>query len=105
MICVVRQPILIVRFENVGPNRRSVLARQPVGVLAGSGTSGLAPRQLDVLHQFTRGLPNKQIARGLRLTQGPLKIDTAALRTRSDAAPRSVTYSDAWRPSPPLETQ
>ena len=41
--------------------------------------SGLTPRQLDVLHLLTRGLPNKTIARQLGLTEGTVKIHTAAI--------------------------
>ena len=42
-------------------------------------TSGLTPRQLDVLRELMRGQPNKLIARELRLTEGTVKIHIAAI--------------------------
>ena len=42
-------------------------------------TTGLTPRQLDVLHQLMRGQPNKLIARELGLTEGTVKIHIAAI--------------------------
>ena len=42
-------------------------------------TSGLTPRQLEVLHELMRGQPNKLIARELRLTEGTVKIHIAAI--------------------------
>lgn len=41
--------------------------------------SGLTPRQLDVLDLLLLGQPNKQIARGLGLTEGTVKIHIAAI--------------------------
>ena len=42
-------------------------------------TSGLTPRQLDVLRELMRGQPNKLIARELGLTEGTVKIHIAAI--------------------------
>lgn len=41
--------------------------------------SGLTARQLDVLRLLMRGLPNKLIARELKLTEGTVKIHIAAI--------------------------
>jgi DNA-binding NarL/FixJ family response regulator len=62
---------------------------------ARSDTAGLTPRQLDVLQQLMRGLPNKLIARDLRLTEGTVKIHIAAIlrmlqvRNRTEAVVRA----------------
>lgn len=42
-------------------------------------TSGLTPRQMDVLKSLLRGQPNKLIARELGLTEGTVKIHIAAI--------------------------
>ncbi|MEO7150739.1 MAG: LuxR C-terminal-related transcriptional regulator, partial [Burkholderiaceae bacterium] len=41
--------------------------------------SSLTPRQRDVLDLLLLGHPNKQIARGLGLTEGTVKIHIAAI--------------------------
>lgn len=62
---------------------------------ARSDTAGLTPRQMDVLQQLMRGLPNKLIARDLRLTEGTVKIHIAAIlrmlqvRNRTEAVVRA----------------
>jgi DNA-binding NarL/FixJ family response regulator len=76
----------------------------PVGVLADfqdglppakAGTTGLTPRQHDVLQALLRGLPNKLIARELGLTDGTVKIHIAAIlralqaRNRTEAVVRA----------------
>ena len=58
-------------------------------------TSGLTPRQLDVLRLLQKGEPNKSIARQLGLTEGTVKIHIAAIlrallaRNRTEAVVRS----------------
>ena len=63
----------------------------PLGV----DPSGLTPRQRDVLDLLLLGHPNKQIARGLGLTEGTVKIHIAAIlralqaRNRTEAVLRA----------------
>jgi DNA-binding NarL/FixJ family response regulator len=58
-------------------------------------TSGLTPRQIDVLQRLLRGWPNKLIARELGLTEGTVKIHIAAIlralraRNRTEAVVRA----------------
>ena len=65
------------------------------GPPAGANASGLTPRQLDVLDLLLLGHPNKQIARGLGLTEGTVKIHIAAIlralqaRNRTEAVLRA----------------
>lgn len=62
---------------------------------ARADTAGLTPRQMDVLQQLMRGLPNKLIARDLRLTEETVKIRIAAIlrvlqaRNRTEAVVRA----------------
>ena len=59
------------------------------------GTSGLTPRQLDVLRLLLKGAPNKLIARELGLTEGTVKVHIAAIlralqvRNRTEAVVRA----------------
>ena len=59
------------------------------------GTSGLTPRQLDVLRLLLKGEPNKLIARELGLTEGTVKVHIAAIlralqaRNRTEAVVRA----------------
>jgi DNA-binding NarL/FixJ family response regulator len=59
------------------------------------GSSGLTPRQLDVLRLLLKGEPNKLIARQLGLTEGTVKIHIAAIlralqaRNRTEAVVRA----------------
>jgi len=61
----------------------------------GLGSSGLTPRQLDVLRLLLKGEPNKLIARELNLTEGTVKIHIAAIlrnlqvRNRTEAVVRA----------------
>lgn len=59
------------------------------------GSSGLTPRQLDVLRLLLKGEPNKLIARQLGLTEGTVKVHIAAIlralqvRNRTEAVVRA----------------
>jgi DNA-binding NarL/FixJ family response regulator len=55
------------------------LADLHAGVAPPADTTGLTPRQRDVLRGLLRGAPNKVIARELGLTEGTVKIHIAAI--------------------------
>lgn len=60
-------------------------------------TSGLTPRQMDVLKSLLRGQPNKLIARELGLTEGTVKIHIAAILRALQARNRTEAVVMARR--------
>jgi DNA-binding NarL/FixJ family response regulator len=60
-------------------------------------TSGLTPRQMDVLKSLMRGQPNKLIARELGLTEGTVKIHIAAILRALQARNRTEAVVVARR--------
>ena len=73
----------------------------------------LTERQLDVLNQLSAGLPNKQIARSLGISEGTVKIHLAAIfrtlharnRTEAVIAARALNGGDDFKENrPPAQT-
>jgi DNA-binding NarL/FixJ family response regulator len=63
--------------EALGHLRRAIellsMANEPVPI------AGLTVRQNDVLHMVVRGMSNKEIAAGLALSEGTIKVHVAAV--------------------------
>lgn len=74
--------------------------------------AALTERQLDVLNHLSAGLPNKQIARSLGISEGTVKIHLAAIfrtlrarnRTEAVIAARALHADENLRENVPLAT-
>lgn len=69
----------------------------------GAGVESLTERQLEVLRLLARGLPNKLIARELKLSEGTVKVHvlaifrTMAVKNRTEAVVAAAKFLDAAR--------
>jgi DNA-binding NarL/FixJ family response regulator len=91
---LLRQALQIVLAGGVFVPQQA-LADLPAAAPAPADTTGLTPRQRDVLRGLLKGAPNKVIARDLGLTEGTVKIHIAAIlrvlqvRNRTEAVVRA----------------
>jgi DNA-binding NarL/FixJ family response regulator len=91
---LLRQALQIVLAGGVFVPQQA-LADLPAAAPSPADTTGLTPRQRDVLRGLLKGAPNKVIARDLGLTEGTVKIHIAAIlrvlqvRNRTEAVVRA----------------
>ena len=85
--------------SNAGEPIANEPAPQPAPAAASNGTSGLSPRELDVLRLLPRGMTNQQIARELVVSEPTVATHVRHILQKTGAANRAEAAAYAVRNS------